>query len=521
MTALALLLGIAAVGFGVSLWLRIPVIPPLLLLGFGLSFLPFAPSEELTLRLVEIGLALLVFAAGIELSPSRFRHQTQAVLWVAALQFLLMGLLGFGIGLLLGLGPMASAYVGFAISASSTLVAVRQLRQMRQMFQPFGRLVTGVLLIQDAALVVFLVIFAAAPESFLAFGMSLGSLLLLFIFALAAHIWLVPWLTSKYRADEESLLLFGLAILFAFGALSRALDLPLVAGAFLAGFTLAAFPVNGLLRGLVTSITDFFQALFFAALGSLLVLPTLHTLFQVVVFVALVVVITPPLVCGIAEWRGQSARSGLEAGLLLSQTSELGIVLGMVGMVSGHLDVQQFVLISLVAVITMTLTPLLGTDTVTWKLLHWHPSRRRKTGRAKLEGHTLVCGFGSAGMWVVKPLKEAGHRLLVVDDDPKVIEQLLRAGIPCLRGDASDEQVLEMAQAKKAKLVIASIPKIGDLLKVIHHVSGVKVIARVMEQTEADAVRRLGGVPILNAEEATEQFMKWFERSHQKDKETA
>ncbi len=519
MTQLAIILIIASAGFAISTWLRVPVIPLLMAGGFAASYFGFALEGEAAGSTLEFGLAFLVFAAGLELSPRRFRHETRQVVWVAVLQFVICGLAAFLVCRALGFGMIAATYIGVAVSASSTLVVTQHLRRQGQMFQPFGRLVTGVLLLQDLAIVVVFVVLAAVPGGWSEVGVRLMWFALAAGVVVLAHFKIVPWLLSKMQADDELLLLAGLATLFLCLGITSFLQLPIVAGAFLAGFALAAFPVNGLLRGLLGSLSSFFMAVFFTALGMLVEIPNWQMLGQAVLLALVIVILTPIVVSAIVEFTGQSTRTGIESGLLLSQSSELGIVLGLAGVHVGQLTGNDFSVLALVAGITMSLTPLVATDQMTWRLMHWHPGRRNRSAMAKFSDHVLVLGFGSSGMWVVKPLREAGHRILVVDDDSAVIEDLALIGIPCLRGDGSDARLLKFVGAAKAKLVIASLPRLTDLLKVIHAAPNVPVVARVFEEVEAAAIRRAGGIAVLNSEAAVGAFMDWFH--NQQDPDTA
>jgi Kef-type K+ transport system membrane component KefB len=429
---------------------------------------------------------------------------------VAAVQFFLCGLAAFIVALALGFSSIAAMYFGFAVSASSTLVVTQHLRSQGQMFQPFGRLVTGVLLLQDFAIVLVLIVLAALPRGGGDILMGLGGFSILAVLAGMAHFVVIPKLTQKFQSDDETLLLLGLATLFCFVGAASLLQLPIVAGAFLAGFSLAAFPVNGLLRGLIGSLSGFFQALFFTALGMLVTIASWEVLGQALLISLVVLFLTPLIVSAVIEFTGQSTRTAIESGLLLAQVSELGIILGLLGVYAGQVSADQFSVLALVAGITMTLTPLLATDQVTWRLMHWHPSRRSRNSMAKFENHILMLGFGSSGMWVVKPLQDAGHRILIVDDDSAVIEELALLGVPCLRGDASDEQLLRFAGVHRARLIITAVPRIGDVLKVLEMVQGVPVVARVFEEMDAERIRRAGGMAILNSEAAVRTFLEWF-----------
>ena len=148
MTAMAILLLAAAIAFGLSKLLRLPSIPLLLLAGAGLNalagYLAVEVPQDLIRDMIEIGLAVLVFAAGVELSPRRMRGRVRAVTILAVVQFLTLGLAGGLTAVGLGYGWTTSLYIGCALSASSTLVVVRHLQLRRQMFEPYGRLVLGV-----------------------------------------------------------------------------------------------------------------------------------------------------------------------------------------------------------------------------------------------------------------------------------------------------------------------------------------------------------------------------------------
>jgi CPA2 family monovalent cation:H+ antiporter-2 len=516
MNGLAVLLGIAAVGYGLALRFRLPVIPLLLVLGFVVSLTGIAPDPAALRFILDFGLAFLVFTAGIELSPRRFLHQTRPVLWVTLGQFVLVGLAAFAAARGMGFGKVPSLYMAFAMAASSTLVVVQQLKSQQQMFESFGRLVTGVLLVQDMILILVIVVIGRLGDGPVAMLQASGSLLALGAVAGLLHWRVFPWIERALRPDEETLLMISLGLLFAFLGASHALGIPLIAGAFLAGFVLSVFPINGLVRGLLGSLAEFFQAIFFAALGSVVVFSSPWIVLQALGFSLLVLLLTPLVVTILAEWQGLSSRSAIESGLLLAQTSELSLVLGIVGVAGGHLGMENFSVIALTCAITMILTSFLATDRVTWKLLHWHPGRQTSAGFFGFQNHAVLIGLGSSGMWVVKELKDAGHHVLVIDDDASVIAGCERNRIPCLRGDGSDPRILRLAGAREARLIVATLPRPTDVMKIIRFAGDVPVVARIFDAEDAQAVQEAGGFPVLSSEAALEKFLEWFDKSYPK-----
>ena len=513
MIELMLLLVAASTGFGLARLLRLPVIPVLLVVGFVLPYIGFSFERDELNTVVILGLTFLAFAMGIELNPKRAGRQRKAVWVVGVVQFLGLCTAGFLLATLMGFDVTSSIYLALALGASSTLVVVRHLKGRQQMFEPFGRLANGVLLIQDVFVIVLIVVVLSLPDGMEGVIRAIAGTAVLFAMAYACLRWVMPYLIVRLKLEEESLLLVTLAALFCFMGISHLLELPLVAGAFLAGVSLSSFPVNGVVRGLINSLADFFLAIFFIALGMILTIPEGAAFLQAILFALFVVLVTPPLVAYVGERCGLSYRASLESGLLLAQTSEFSLLVGLYGVFLGQIGEEIFSIIAMVTVLTMMLTPFVGTDGVARALMRLRPTRARIRGEMEApENHVLVLGYGSNGRRIVKPLIDSGHRVLVVDDDPGWIRNLRNEGIPCIRGDACNETVLNMAGAREAKLIISSLRSVNDSESVLRYVrvSRVPVYVRVFEPGEAERVKRLGGTPLLTSEAAAEQFEKWF-----------
>ncbi|MEX1116007.1 MAG: cation:proton antiporter [Akkermansiaceae bacterium] len=522
MNLVAILLLTAAAAYGIARWLRLPSLPILIGAGMALNLAGFLPEgfqlgggqddehAGAALRILELGLVFLVFASGVELNPRRFVKRGATVAWVGCVQFGVSALIGFGTSRWMGFGNVEAAYLGFGLAASSTLVVLNQLRSRHAMFEPFGRLVTGVLLLQDALLIAVIVVLSRWAEGSLGIGLGLGEAGLLGAAAWLSQRYVIPQLVKRTKPDEESLLLWLVAVLFVFVGIAFSLGLPPIVGAFAGGFAFSAFPLNGLVRAQLSSLSDFFQALFFVALGALVGVPDAAQWWTALQFSAIVIFVTPPLVMAMAEWRGMSTRASIESGLLLAQTSEFSLLLGVSGLALGHLSTEGFGILALTTVITMTLTPLIGREQMARLLLPLHPFRRHQTAEKVPSGHVLLLGFGAAGMWTVKPLIAQGEEVLVVDDDAVVCAELARRGVRVLRGDGSEKEILQRAGAADAKLVIASMRRVGDALKVLEHVRDVPVVARVFEEGEAAQILAAGGIPVMNSQAAAETFIEWF-----------
>ena len=509
MHGIAYLLGAAACAYALARWLHLPAIPFLLLAGVALSRIAPLPSELLIDALV-LGVSFLLFVVGLELDPRRMRGQRRAATGVGSVQFLVLAVLGFFAATGLGYAGLESAYLAVALTASSTLVGVRILQRRQQMFEPYGRLVLGVLLLQDLLVLATIPMLSEAEGRIRSVAVGLGGVAVVGVLTLVTRRWVAPQLL-RVAEDSEALLLSTLMILFAFLAASDLLGLPVVVGSFLAGVSLARFPVNGVVRVGLAPIGDFFTAIFFTALGALVSVPTPTQLLHALVLSALVVFVTVPLVAWLAERNGFSAKQGIEAGLLLSQTSELSLVIGLTGMLQGHLDAEVFTVIALVTLGTMLLTPLLAGEAVAMRLLHVHPGRSTSSREAAAASdHILLLGAGSSGMPLLEDLILAGERIVVVDDDPRVVRRLEDAGIPTIRGDASDPLVLEQAGITRARVVCSTIRRTRDNALLLRLARDVPVLVRVFDEEDARWIREQGGTAVLYSMATAEALMEWY-----------
>jgi len=114
-------------------------------------------------------------------------------------------------------------------------------------------------------------------------------------------------------------------------------------------------------------------------------------------------------------------------------------------------------------------------------------------------------------MPLLETLLAAGNDVVVVDDDPAVIARLRQADVPCIRGDASDREVLLRANARNARLVTSTIRRPRDNARVLELAHGVPVLVRVFEEADAAWVRASGGTPVLYSEAAADSLMTWID----------
>jgi CPA2 family monovalent cation:H+ antiporter-2 len=517
MNGLTLLLLAAAFAFGVSRATRLPAIPLLLIAGFGLQLLAQWSNIQIAgegLRhVIELGLAFLVFAAGIDLSPGRLKGRERAVFHVGFWQFFMLGWIGIAVALALGYPLIPSLYLGCALSASSTLVVVKQLQSQQCRFQSYGRLVVGVLLLQDVLIVFFLVVLARAAEGWLSTFINLGYLSMLVVLAVSLHFRVVPWVVRHLHLDDEERLLFALTLLFVFILLAIKTGLPYIVGGFLAGFALSAFPMNGLIRGMVDSLNSFFVALFFIGIGFLCSFPPAIYFAHAAIFAIVLIVVTIVLVTFIAEHMGFSTKASIQSGVLLSQTSEFSLMVMLSGVAIGQISQEVFSMFALITVSTMALTPYIARDGFVWFLMRLHPkARRRKNAPIHLQQHAIIIGFGQTGAKSLKMFQDANIPVIVVDDDPAIIHTLLQEGVSCIEGDGSQSSVLLQANVEKARFILLTLrgrSNIGSLLQKLNQYPAA-VLVRSFDPETKSMAEAYDAVVVDAITAGTDALESWF-----------
>lgn len=511
MTEVMVILITAAVGFALASWWRVPAMPLLILVGVVLSLTGWSADASTVRNAMLLGLTFLVFVVGTELDTGRVVGHWRAAASVAFAQSLVLGALGFVAARALRFDTLAALYLALALTASSTLMVVTILRNRQQFFEPFGRVVIGTLLIQDAMVVLLLPVLLHLPQGATAVLTGLVATVAMVGLTAVTRQWISPFLVLRMKLDDESMLLVVLGMLFAFVGLAHVMHLPIVTGAFLAGVALSGFPVSGVVRGQVTSLADFFLAVFFVALGALVTWPNWRQLMLEGMLIGGVLLLTPPIVMLILRRAGMTLRSSIESAHLLAQCGEFSLIIVLLGIEQGHVGHNLLAVVVVVSVVTMALTPWLADDRVTWRLMRWIPESPRERPTTPPRDHLLILGCGRHTRDMAARLHADGQSVLVVDDDPGVVLTLKKQGINAVRGDGADYRLLRVVGARQAKCIISTMRRMSDHQRLLRFVSGPKVLVRVFDWADGQRCQKMGATAVVESELAVDEFLRWYE----------
>ncbi|MBI4538877.1 MAG: cation:proton antiporter [Gemmatimonadetes bacterium] len=452
---------------------RMPSIVAYILAGLGLGPVTGVLTVSASVELIsEIGIALLLFVVGLELSLRRIRDVGKVALVAGLGQIAFTTAGGLALCWLLGFGFREAFFLGTALTFSSTVVVVKLLDQKKELYSLYGRIAVGIFLVQDLVVIVVLTLLAGlgrpeevglgslAREVGFAFA-GMGALL---VTAVAASRYALPRIFWWTAGSGETLFIWSLCWCFALVLGAQALGLSLEIGAFLAGVSLAQLPFNQDLRRRVHPLMNFFIAVFFVTLGLRMELgAALEQLWAASVLSLFVLLGKAPVFMAIISRLGYGERTSFQASVTVAQISEFSFVLAALGASAGLMDASVLPLLGVVGIVTMAASSYmilynerLYAVAQRWGLLRAFGAPQREDERPPLllRDHVLVVGMNSLGRMLVHRLLEHGGRVLAIDTDPRKL-----ADLPCatLLGNVEYASVLEEANLAGARLLVSAL----------------------------------------------------------------
>jgi CPA2 family monovalent cation:H+ antiporter-2 len=542
---IAILLAAALVGGMVAHRLRQPVILGYLVIGVavGPHALGLVDDLELIEAVATMGVALLMFTLGLEISIAQLREVGKVGLWGGVAQVLAT----FGLGLIVGItlfkwSPAQAALFGLIISLSSTAVCLKILMERGELTSVQGRIMIAFLIFQDISVVVMIVIMplmgGMAENILLSLATAVGKAVLFIGVAIVAGRWVLPWLMGRVGGVRARELFLLTVLVLCLGAAigTQIFGLSIVFGAFLVGMVLRETRFVHQALAEITPLRDIFATLFFVSLGMLLdPMFLVQNWALVAMMVAVIIALKLLVVFGVVRLFGYSARVALLTGAGLFQIGEFGFILAQGGINVGILSQQLYSLILASAIITMLLTPI--SVSLTSRLFHRWPwargSRRMAAGEVstspasvpvKVLDRVVIAGYGRVGQNIAQGLQDAGIPYLVIDIDPERVSEARTASRPRMYGDASNVHVLEKAGLDKARALVITYPDpmaVVTTAKIALSINPeLKIMARVHRAREADILKGLGITELVSPEyEASYRFIKRLLNISRLDKE--
>lgn len=494
--------------------LRQPLIIGHIITGIivGPTMLSLVNSADTIETFSSIGIALLLFIIGLGLNPGVIREVGKVAGTVGVLQVFFTAAAGYATGILLGFDSTEALFLGIAVSFSSTIIILKLLSDKREQFRLYGKIVVGILIIQDLIAAVALLLLAAQGNgegfsiSQLAVLVSKGFLIALPLFLIGIKV--LPKMRNLIAGSQEFLFLFSLGWGFGASALFESAGFSLEMGALVGGVSLASLPYAQEMSTRLRPLRDFFIVVFFISLGTQLKFDSIVSQIPAIFSVFLVVVLVKPfIVLSIMGLMGYTKQTSFKAANSLAQVSEFSLVFLALAYKQEIISTELVTLVTLVTLLSIAYSSyvILYADTIFGYMeKHLGLFERRKKQYEQVSKHhyeLVLFGYQKGGHEFLKVFKALKKRFIVIDYDPEVIELLERRKIDYLYGDVTDIEMLHEAGIDKSKLVVSTISDHETnvfLVKLLEHMNPHAVIICHAENVaQAEELYSLGASYVM------------------------
>ncbi|MEX2012786.1 MAG: cation:proton antiporter family protein [Candidatus Levyibacteriota bacterium] len=469
-------------------------------------------GDEALRSLSEIGITLLLFMLGLELRFSELKSVGKVSLIVGLGQVIFTSAVGYFICIALGFSQITSFYLGIALAFSSTIIIVKLLSDKRDLNSLYGKISVGFLLIQDFVAIVALILLsglttgdAISPMSFALVIIKAVALFSIVVFA-GRH--LIPAIVNVIAHNHEILFLFSIAWAFGISALvsSPLVGFSIEIGGFLAGLALANSFESSQIAARIRPLRDFFIVIFFVMLGmSMLITGFLSILIPGLILSAFILIGNPLIVMIIMGILGYRKRTGFLTGLTVAQISEFSLIVLYMGNRIGHVSDQVVALVTFVGAVTFVAsTYMIINGNYLYKIFSSYLSifersklKEKNIDIEPFENHVVLIGARRVGERILEALtRDKDKKIVVVDFDPGIVEDLQRSNVVTFYGDIADPEIQELAGITRASLIISTVSDIEDNIILLRAIKNLKkkpkIFLLALEKHEAKELYKEG-----------------------------
>jgi CPA2 family monovalent cation:H+ antiporter-2 len=436
--------------------------------AIGPHGLAFIAGIEETRALAELGVVLMLFMIGLELSYERLLFMRRYVLNPALAQVAVTALAIAALALWLGEDAPAAIVIGVGLALSSTAIVIQLLVARGEQTTQLGRVSIAVLIAQDVLVVPMLVLIplfgdevgtllsdlgvaAIKAAAVLAAIVVIGRLVLHHVFHLVARGKQAELLTAT-----ALLIILGTATVTAWAGLSLAL------GAFVAGLLVAECEYRHEVAADITPFRGLLVGLFFMTVGMAIDLTLLVERLPTVLLVVVALVATKAaILTALARLAGLSKAVSVRTGLLLAQGGEFTFILFTLAVAHGVMAPATAELLIVAVAMTMALTPALGHAgrMIARRLIEADATRHEGLAEevSGLDSHVLIAGFGRVGQTVAGMLAAGEVPYVALDLEAGRVREGRAEGVPVFYADASRDNVLRAAGVERACAAVVTL----------------------------------------------------------------
>ncbi|MGH1455464.1 MAG: cation:proton antiporter [Alphaproteobacteria bacterium] len=445
--------------------------------------------------LAELGIVLLLFVIGLEVTPRRLWQMRSLVFGLGGAQVLITAFIIGVIAILWGNNVQVSILLGFSLALSSTAIVIQWLHEQKLFVSHVGRSSFSILLFQDLAVIPILLLLTVLSANlegnilnFVSFSL-LKMFLTVIVMYFAGKVILKPvFLFTNKHGGSEVFMALSLLIIVASSLLASLAGLSMALGAFIAGLLLADTEYRHEISSLIIPFKSMLLGIFFLSFGMGI---NLHFIAEKPLWIMASVVglmtIKASIIFVLCKLYKQSTAVSAESAILLSQAGEFGLLVVGSALTVGLMaeGVGQFMLITIG--MTMMVTPLIAPlarrvgkeiENKSYATNYYNSSKADVANN-----HIVILGFGRVGRAMAESLCKEGFQIIGFDNNIERVNQARLKSMPVYLGDASKLYTIKAANLNDALCVVVTLDEAQHTKKIIQTIrninAGIPIIVRV------------------------------------------
>lgn len=467
--------------------------------------------------LAEIGVALLLFSLGLEISFRDLQPVRRIALLGGPAQVVLTTAGAAAMAQhFLGMAFAESVWFGAMVCVSSTMVVLKTLSAAGVTTTLASRVMIGLLVVQDLAVIPMLIILPQlGGDAHSILPNLLRSLAIAAAFLAAVYVLGTRLLPRFLRAilhwgSRELFLIAVLAIGVGIGYATHLAGLSFALGAFVAGIVLSESEFSHQALSDIVPLRDVFGLLFFVSVGMLFDPQfALANAAPIATAVAAIFAGKALLTGGLARAFGYVNAAPWIIGLGLSQIGEFSFVLARSGLAAGAISTPVYNLALSCTVLTMALSPLVSSLALplSRRFRRKTPAPNQTTFAAPPPAradHIVIAGYGRTGRAAARALSAAGLPIFIVESSLELFGDLTAAGFPGIWGDITRPEILHAARISAARSLLLAFPGQSDIHLAVRNARlenpNLTVIARAAHRDHIAPLRAEGVAIVVQPE---------------------
>ncbi len=480
-------------------------------IAIGPDGLGLIGAPETIMAYSEIGIILLLFLVGLELSPSRLWLLRRDIFLFGPLQVILCGLGMFAVVhfAMPSFSWEAALVLGLPLALSSTAQVLPLLQSRGRMKTDYGEKSFSILLFQDISIVPMLTIVAALSRAPALEGaiegwtLALYAVLAIVALVLAGRYLLSPLLRLVGKISERELFIVtGLFTVCVSAAVMQAIGVSPALGAFVAGVMLADSPYRHELEADIDPFRSILLGLFFLAVGMLLDVDVILAQPLFVASLALgLVAVKITVIFALGRFFGLKSKQSIIMAMLLSQGGEFAFVLFTAAQQALLIEPEAGSLFGAVVTLSMATTPFLMI--IAGKLAARSGKEDVQLDDPALasQANVIIVGHGRFGQQVSQIMQAAGRSVTLIDINPQTIDLSSDFGFKVFYGDGTRVDLLKRAGGEDAQAIFFCIDDryvtAESLIPVRETFPRTKLFVRAFDREQALKLMEDDGISIM------------------------